>query len=49
MSFLLFLMFSFHKIGEEDRTGSAWKQEGREKEGAEGGGRDGPNNVYTYE
>jgi hypothetical protein len=44
MSFICFL---FNKIGEGNRTGSSWKQEC--EEGEEGGGRDGPNNVYTYE
>jgi hypothetical protein len=45
MSFLLSLMFSlFNKIGEEGRTGSAWKQgeSGEEKRGQEARGRDGP-------
>jgi hypothetical protein len=36
------LCFLFNKIGEEGRTGSAWKREGW-------GERDGPNNVCTYE
>jgi hypothetical protein len=35
------LCLLFNKIGEEGRTGSAWKQGG--------GGRDGPNNIFTYE
>jgi hypothetical protein len=40
------LCFLFSNIGQEGRTGSAWKQEG----GGEGNrGRGGPNNVYTYE
>jgi hypothetical protein len=41
-----------NKIGEEGRTGSAWKQRGRgkmEEEGAGTEGRNGPNNVCTYE
>jgi hypothetical protein len=42
------LCLFFNKIGEEGRTGSAWKQVGRkEREGA--GKRDDPNNVCTYE
>jgi hypothetical protein len=44
------LCFLFNKIGEEGRTGSAWKQEGGgEREGAGVGGRNGANNVCTYE
>jgi hypothetical protein len=40
------LCFLFNKIGEEGRTGSAWKQGGRgEREWV----RDGPNNVCIYE
>jgi hypothetical protein len=40
------LCFLFNKIGEEDKTGSAWKLQ------AGGGwlvGRGSPNNVYTHE
>jgi hypothetical protein len=50
MSFLLSLCLLFNKIGEEGRTGSAWKQGGLgEKEGMGAGARDGPNKVCTYE
>jgi hypothetical protein len=43
------LCFLFNKIGEEGRTGSAWKQGlGWGEVEQETGGRDGPNNVYTY-
>jgi hypothetical protein len=42
------LCLHFNKIGEEGRTGSAWKQGGGRK-GVGGMGRNGPNNVYTYE
>jgi hypothetical protein len=38
------LYFLFNKIGEEGRTGSSWKAGGWGT-----GGRDGPNNIYTYE
>jgi hypothetical protein len=42
------LCFLFNKIGQEGRTGSAWKQGGSWWENREGtGGRDGPNNVNT--
>jgi hypothetical protein len=45
-----FLCFLFNKIGDEGRTGSSWKQgEWMRRWGWEAGGRDGPNNVYTYE
>jgi hypothetical protein len=45
------LCLLFNKIGEEDRTGSAWMQGewGDGKRGVEVGGRNGPNNVCTYE
>jgi hypothetical protein len=33
MSFLLSLCLLFNKIGEEDRTGSAWKRGEWEREG----------------
>jgi hypothetical protein len=52
MSFLLSLMFLFNKIGEESRTGFAWKGgvwEGQGRGGWWAWGRDGPNNVCTYE
>jgi hypothetical protein len=40
----------FNKIGKKGRIGSAWKQEGWEgREGLGSGGRNGPNNVCTYE
>jgi hypothetical protein len=39
------LCLLFNKIGDEGRTGSAWKRVGREWQ--EAGGRDGPNNVCT--
>jgi hypothetical protein len=40
----------FNKIGEEGRTGSAWKLEGWEGEGGAGAaGRNSTNNVCTYE
>jgi hypothetical protein len=45
--FLLWLMSFFSKIGEGGRTDFAWKR-GGESEG-QGGWRDGPNNVCTYE
>jgi hypothetical protein len=38
------LRFLFNKIGEEARTGSSWKRGGGKVRG-----RDGTNNVYTYE
>jgi hypothetical protein len=46
--------FLFNKIGEDGRTGSAWKRgwwagEGGGKGGDGGRGRNGPNNVCTYE
>jgi hypothetical protein len=41
------LYFLFNKIGEEGRTGSAWKRRGWGREGV--GGRDGPNYVCIYE
>jgi hypothetical protein len=45
-----YLCLLFNKIGEKGRTGSAWKNGGAgEKEGVVAGGRDGPNNVCTYE
>jgi hypothetical protein len=37
------LCFLFNKIGKESGVGSTWKQ------GRGAGGKDGPNNVYTYE
>jgi hypothetical protein len=40
------LCFLFNKIGEDGRTSSAWKPGERVWEAK---GRDGPNNVYTYE
>jgi hypothetical protein len=45
------LCFLFNKIGEEGRTGSAWKRGGWRGMGGRQGpwGRDGPNNIYTYE
>jgi hypothetical protein len=42
------LCILFNKIGEEGRTGSAWKQ-GMGGERQEAGWRDGSNNVCTYE
>jgi hypothetical protein len=42
------LCLLFNKIGGEGRIGSAWKKEGGEKEGVGKGGRNGPNNVCTY-
>jgi hypothetical protein len=52
LSYYLSLFF-FNKIGEEGRTGSAWKRGKRERERRgkeqEIGERDGPNNVYLYE
>jgi hypothetical protein len=43
------LYLLFNKIGEEGRTGSAWNQ-GDGEEGERGAwGRNGPNNVCTYE
>jgi hypothetical protein len=42
----------FNKIGEEGRTGSAWKQGGkgeRKGKGKGAGGRNDPNNVCTFE
>jgi hypothetical protein len=42
------LCLLFNKIGEEGRTGSAWKRGGK-REGVEAGGRNDPNNVCTYE
>jgi hypothetical protein len=52
MSFLLLLMFTLQQNWEKGRTGSVWKQGGSgEREGVEqvAGGRNGPNNVCTYE
>jgi hypothetical protein len=44
------LCFLFNKIGEEGRTVSAWKRGGLGgDEGDRGRGRNGPNNVCTYE
>jgi hypothetical protein len=45
------LCFLFNKIGEEGRTGSAGSDGGglERQRGERAGGRDGPNNVYTYE
>jgi hypothetical protein len=42
-------MSSFKKIGEKGRTGSGSEGGGREMERAGDGGRNGPNNVCTYE
>jgi hypothetical protein len=44
-------MSLFKKIGGKGRTGSAWKQWGSrgKREEVEAGGRNGPNNVCTYE
>jgi hypothetical protein len=45
-----FLCLLFNKIGEKDRTGSAWKQGGgEEKEKVEDRRRNDPNDVCTYE
>jgi hypothetical protein len=45
-----FLYLLFNKIGEEGRTDSAWNREGWGKRSGWGaGGRNDPNNVYTYE
>jgi hypothetical protein len=50
LSFLFLLCLLFNNIGEESRTGSAWKQGNRgENEGSGNRGRYGPNNVCTYE
>jgi hypothetical protein len=38
----------FNKIGEEGKTGHSWKPGGGGR-GLGAGGRDGQNNVYTYE
>jgi hypothetical protein len=44
------LCLLFYKIGEEGRTGSAWKGgEWVRGMGQRAEGRDGLNNVYTYE
>jgi hypothetical protein len=45
------LCLLFNKIGEKGRTGSAWKRGGwkGEEGGREGGVRNDPNNVCTYE
>jgi hypothetical protein len=49
MSYYCLCLF-FNKIGEEGRTGSAWKQGGGERKRRWGGrGRNCPNNVCTYE
>jgi hypothetical protein len=45
---LLLLCLLFNKIGEEGRTGFAWKWGWEEKEGVGDGGRNDPNNVCTY-
>jgi hypothetical protein len=42
------LCLLFNKIGEEGRTGFAWKR-GSEGKKDETGGREGPNNVCIYE
>jgi hypothetical protein len=46
-----YLCLLFNKIGEEDRTGSAWRRSGWGEKGGEweAVGRNGTNNVYTYE
>jgi hypothetical protein len=39
----------FNKIRDKGRTDSAWKWGGEERKGVRVGGRNGPNNVCTYE